>query len=341
MNWKHLEQSFIEERVVRKNIIVGGSKIYYLTNSEPILEPTDTYICIHGIASSSLVYLNLVQKLPKNSLFFFIDLPGFGKSNISVPEQDYFEHITWCLHAFMNELNISSARWIANSFGAFFTILFAYSYPEQVKSLVLVAPVGLMPTFGYNIWYFGVLFKTTHFPYFLKWFRNFILFLYRLGWKKEEYKILFYKLSFFSDIKSKAGSIFSSCMHPVSMFSGYWSRPVLDKLISIPKPITLIYGEDDSIIPYHQGWIVKALRKDIRLQILPEKSHQFLKQIPELLIECANIDESEISVDISLVEKVSNIIQTPSQYLSSISYHWTWMSIQKLYLHLLSLIQKE
>jgi pimeloyl-ACP methyl ester carboxylesterase len=339
-SWKQLEQSFIEDRAIRKSMIIGGSKIYYLTNIQPIIDPTDTYICIHGIASSSLVYLKLIQQLPKGSQFFFIDLPGFGKSNVCElhQNQDYFEYATWCLNAFMNELNISSARWIAHSFGTFFSILFAHSYPDRVKSLVLVAPVGLMPVGGYNYWYIGVLFKT-HFPYFLKWFRLFIFFLYRLGWKREYWRYLFYYLACYSDVKSKAGNVFSSCMTPASLFSGYWNRPVLDKLISIPKPVTLIYGEEDPIIPYHQGWIVQALRQETRLKILRGRTHRFVEQIPDLLIECANVDEPPVSVDISLVEKVSEIIQTPARYVSSISYHWTWVSIQKLYLELLSLLQ--
>lgn len=341
-SWKRLEQSFIEGQAIRKSVTIGGSKIYYLTNSEPILDPTDTYICIHGIASSSLVYLNLIRHLPKGSQFFFIDLPGFGKSNVSElhPNQDYFEYVTWCLNAFMNEMDISNAKWIAHSFGTFFSILFAYSYPNRVKSLVLVAPVGLLPTFGYNIWYIGVLFKT-QFPYFLKWIRVFIFFLYRLGWKREYWRYLFYYLACYSDVKSKAGSVFSSCMsYKLPFFlSGYWNRPVLDKLISITKPVTLIYGEEDPIIPYHQGWIVQALRQETRLKILRGKTHRFIEQIPDLLIECANIDEPLVSVDKSLVEKVSEIIQTPARYVSSISYHWTWMSIQKLYLELLSLVQ--
>lgn len=337
-SWKRLEQSFIENRAIRKNIVIGGSKIYYLTNLEDPSTPSETFICIHGIASSSLVFLNLIQHLPKDSRFFFIDLPGFGKSYTpQLPsDQDFFEYTCWCLNEFMKRLEIQSARWIAHSFGSFFTILFAHSYPNRVQSLVLAAPVGLMPTGGYNYWYFGILFKT-HFPYFLKWIRLFIFMLYRLGWKKDYWRRVFYILSCYSDVKSTAGRVFSSCMTLTSLFlSGYWNRPVLDKLISIPKPITLIYGENDFIIPYHQGWITQKLRQDIRVEILRKYSHHLIDRVPDQVIQHSLQDHPVVSVRPSLLENVSTIIHS-TQYRATPWFHRSWLWIQQLYLDLLTI----
>lgn len=340
-SWKRLEQSFIENQAQRKHILIGGSKIYYLTNLDEDFVPTETFICIHGIASSSLVYLNMIQHLPKGSRFYLIDLPGFGKSNAPHlhRDQDFFEYSCWCLNEFMKELHIPTARWIGHSFGAFFSILFAHSYPNRVQTLILIAPTGLMPLFGYNAWYIGLLFKL-HFPYFLKWIRRFIFLFYRLGWKTNYWRYILYLLSCYSDMKSTAGRVFSSCMTPLTLFTSRWNRPVLDKLIAIPKPITLVYGENDPLIPYHQGWIVREMRRNIQVEILRNHSHHLVEHIPQQIIQYSLSEHDSTPVDKRIIDRVSEIIHS-TQYRTTPWFHQSWLWIQQLYLDILSIPKKE
>jgi pimeloyl-ACP methyl ester carboxylesterase len=338
--WKELEKQFIGEQAQRECITFDDgeylSKVYYLTNPfTEIPEPTgDTYICIHGTAGTSLSFLSLIPHFPKGSRFYLLDLPGFGKSHTTCPSPntDYYVE---CIRRFMKTLGINQSRFIAHSFGTFLTIHFASTYHEQVKSLTLIAPVGLLPTLGYNGLYWAILFRFFRFPYFIKYIRWVLWLLYRMN--------LFhgrtaYLLSCYGDRKTIMASHFRSFMSvewKSYYVQGYWKDPILSKLLRLPVPISLIYGELDTLIPSDQGLVIRGLSSDITIDIVKNEGHSPVSQVPRLIIKRSKKNQNQKHVKHVSMKKIQKILSHPERYASYFSFHHTWLSIQRLYSDLL------
>jgi len=337
--WKELEKEFIEGQARREYICFEdekySSKVYYLTN--PLTEDCepstgDTYICIHGTGGTSLIFMNLIPHFPRGSRFYFIDLPGYGKSHTTC-ESPNTEYYMECIRRYMDILSIKQARFISHSFGTFLTVLFASTYPNHVKSLTLISPVGLMPTLGYKISRWAVLFRFLRFPYFIKYIRWILWILYRMNLF---HKYIAYLISCYGDRKTIMGNHLASFMifeWKKYYIQGYWKVPILDKLLLLNVPISLVYGELDTLIPSHQGLVVRGLRADITVHIVKNEGHNPISQVPRLIMnQSKRVQVPEKPV---CVKKIQNILAQPERYASYFSFHHTWLSIQRLYLDLL------
>jgi pimeloyl-ACP methyl ester carboxylesterase len=342
--WKELEKEFIEEQAQREYLqfedSIGTCKVYYLTN--PLTEdhePTtgETFVGIHGTGGSSLSFLPLIPHLPLGSRFYFIDLPGFGKSH-TTHSNIGTEYYVECLRRCMETLQITQVRFIAHSFGAFITIQFASAYPSYVKSLTLVTPVGLFPTLNYNISLWMVLFQVFRFPYFVRYVRWLIRVLYTLGLFRRR---LAYTLSYCNDYKSDLGTYFASFM-PVKWrwgVYGYWGESVIAKLLCLPAPVHLVFGQDDPIVPAHQGLVVRGLRSDITVDIIPNEQHYVMDHFPKRILQSTLrlVKPVRLTADqLERFKKVKSLVAQPERYASYFSFHQTWLSIQRLYVDLLT-----
>lgn len=324
--WKLLEQSFIEGKAKRECLTLDDSKIYYLTNLETISQPEHVFIGIHGVGGTSLSFTQLISYLPARSQFYWIDLPGFGKS---YTRDNRIDVLIECVEQFMIKLGIVQAKFISHSFGAFITVLFAHAHPERVERLVLVTPAGLFPTFGNTGFVYALLFKM-RFPFFMRWFRPFVFLMYRIGWKQTYWRSLFYFLSCYCDLKANADSMVSSCI-TMGWSGTYWNKPVIDKLIALPRPVTLIYGQQDHLIPCHQGWIAKLLRPDIQIRTIRGEGHSWIISRNSKLIMEWSCSDSISNPD--RLRHVSQLVQHPERYASS--WYSAWNTIYKLYSDLL------
>jgi pimeloyl-ACP methyl ester carboxylesterase len=346
--WKKLETSFLPQQVDRKVLEIDTTKIYYLTNKDyhtDISENEKIYcIAIHGTGGSSLNFVPLVEYLPKEVCFFFIDLPGFGKSYQS-SQHNYSDPLVYvsdwieCIRKFMDIQHIHRARFIAHSFGAFITTLFASHYPECVQSLVLIGPAGLLPTLDYCGGLYGILFKV-HFPYFMKFlymgvrivygiYRLFCILTYRMThWKK-----IFYWLACYHDGNAIAGKVVSSLI-TFTRRGIYWNTPIMDKLLALKIPISLIYGENDNIMPSHQGLLIQGIRPDIELDIIEGEFHNPIHRVPQLIVErclkhtlvCRNPKLQQ-----ELCKQIKSVLDYPEQYAGSFWFSRMGKMIRKLY----------
>jgi pimeloyl-[acyl-carrier protein] methyl ester esterase len=336
--WKELEKEFTGGQAQREYLqfedSIGTCKVYYLTNPltedhEPITG--ETFVGIHGTGGSSLSFLPLIPHLPLGSRFYFIDLPGFGKShtthsNIGV------EYYVECLRRCMETLQITQARFIAHSFGAFLTLHFTNLYPSYVKSLILIAPAFLLPTLGYNAYLWAILFKF-RFPYFVRYVRWCLRVLSRMGIFSRR---TMHMLSCSEDSKSTMGRLVADIIYLGKM--AYVKRPVLDKLLVLPVPVSLVYGELDTLIPGHQGLVIRGLRPDVTVDIITGESHNPIARVPQLIVDRSIVEKTEAvkTVPKPLLKKIQTLLVQPERYASYFSFHQTWLSIQRLYVDLLT-----
>lgn len=105
-------------------------------------EDGETILMIHGFAASKDNWLPLARHLTDRYRVIAIDLPGFGDS--SKPEGSYdvgtqVERIARFTHA----LQLDDLHLIGNSMGGHISALYAARYPQQVRTLALIANAGI------------------------------------------------------------------------------------------------------------------------------------------------------------------------------------------------------
>jgi pimeloyl-ACP methyl ester carboxylesterase len=237
----------------------------------------------------------------------------------------------------METLGITQARFLSHSFGVFLSLHFASAYPMYIKSLTLISPVGLFPTLGYNISLWMVLFRVFRFPYIVRYFRGLIRLLYGLGLFRQQ---LAYVLSYCCDPKSDLTKYFTSYMSVKWNWGvyGYWSESTIVKLLCLSAPIHLVYGRDDPIVPAHQTLVIHNLRPDVTVDIT-NGHHYSIKYFPERIVQSTLQLVKPVCLttkQFKRFKQVQSLITQPERYASYFSFHQTWLSIERLYLDLLT-----
>jgi pimeloyl-ACP methyl ester carboxylesterase len=358
-SWKIFEQDFLFPNVKRECLILDWGKIYYLTNADhPLGDPlgSEIVIGIHGTAGTGLGFQSLIPYFSTHTRFYFIELPGFGKSyHIHQSElQTSQEHLNLMVQSvieFMNLLRIPQARFVAHSFGCVVSIELAYLYPERVQNLTLVSPVGLLPTLDYCAWWYGMLFKIG-FPYFLNVFQSILKSMIKLLFRiirwlpkrqntgQSKIKKILYYLLCYSDRKATGGKIVASFVTCTWRFTNYWNYPLLDKLLCLSHPISMIYGEQDNLTPSHQGLIVQGLHPHIHVEIIPGEGHSPIESSAQLITKQIQNTTRVQKIHHKLALAVQEIILQTDKYYGSIMFSTTRTRFQELYIQLLQMYRK-
>jgi pimeloyl-ACP methyl ester carboxylesterase len=102
----------------------------------------EAIIFIHGLGSYAPAWKNNISELSKKYRCIAIDLPGYGKSS----KDDYpvtLSYYAAIVSEFAQSLGIDHYHLAGHSMGAQISMVTALTYPEQVKSLILVSPAGI------------------------------------------------------------------------------------------------------------------------------------------------------------------------------------------------------
>jgi pimeloyl-ACP methyl ester carboxylesterase len=101
----------------------------------------EALLLLHGFASSTYTWRNVVDSLAKDFKVNAIDLPGFGLTqalNTTPTVEAYAEFI----NDFMQTFGINDAVVMGNSFGGEISWRFALKYPQRLRALILVDAAG-------------------------------------------------------------------------------------------------------------------------------------------------------------------------------------------------------
>ena len=101
-------------------------------------------VLVHGIASSSVTFQNLVPLLEPTHRVISIDILGFGRSP-APPDAEYTieEHVA-SLHATLRSLRVRDFVLVGHSLGTMIVGRYAAEHPTGITRLVLVGP----PVYG-------------------------------------------------------------------------------------------------------------------------------------------------------------------------------------------------
>lgn len=119
-----------------------GQKVYYECHGQS----GPAVILLHGLASSTRIWLRQIRTLQRSCRIYALDFPGHGYSDW----QDSYslKECAELVQLLMNQCGLQQASLIAISLGCSVALTFASHYPKRVDKLVLEGPVG-----GYHtIW---------------------------------------------------------------------------------------------------------------------------------------------------------------------------------------------
>lgn len=133
------------QKPLERDVVVNGQLVHYY-HVVPVGERKGTLLFLHGWGSNSpLWFSSSTSFAEKGYELYFVDLPGFGKSQIPKRPfqlQDYADSIT----GFMEKLGIVNPVLIGHSFGGKTGVRIASRKTTPLAGLILVDSSGLPHT---------------------------------------------------------------------------------------------------------------------------------------------------------------------------------------------------
>jgi pimeloyl-ACP methyl ester carboxylesterase len=303
-------------------------------------------ILVHGTMSGSMTFVKMLDHLSEYFTVHLIDLPGFGRSYASkdlsnMTQSEITDFYSRVLHTYIDKHCLNSVTIAGHSFGAFISINFASKHPELVNKMILIDPAGIFPLLGKYGAYWAIFFKFAIPQMICRSIGSLAPFIFHtfLSLTKCKENSFDYYFQLISS-KSTIANLFAGRFINITFSRSSWSVPVLHTLANLEIPIGFIYGENDNIIPYHQGLVFSEITgNNIPVNIIqgaghsPQCSHPF---------ECASaiIDiyaNTSRQVPIILSESIRKKIPYKElvKYDGSYNIKDTINAINKLYTRLL------
>tara|TARA_R110001592_G_scaffold319724_3_gene597481 strand:+ start:9160 stop:10113 length:954 start_codon:yes stop_codon:yes gene_type:complete len=124
-----------------KNITIAHQPYYYL--SRDMNTPTETVVLLHGFSANKENWLRFSQNLPPQYQIFALDLLGHGEHAIDLDSSYSIEVQLAYIRTFITEIIKQPIHIVGNSMGGAIASLYAATYPEEIKTLMLISPAGV------------------------------------------------------------------------------------------------------------------------------------------------------------------------------------------------------
>lgn len=123
-----------------QSIIARGAHTAYLDSNPNAPSKTPIVLCLHGIASSSYMYRNVINDLAFKARVITPDLPGFGHSQKKCPWELSLPAYTLWLNDFIEQVIGTNQRihLILHDMSGPIGLHWATNNPNRVKSLLLL-----------------------------------------------------------------------------------------------------------------------------------------------------------------------------------------------------------
>ncbi|MES9994128.1 MAG: acetoin dehydrogenase dihydrolipoyllysine-residue acetyltransferase subunit [Candidatus Thiodiazotropha sp.] len=238
-----------------EKIEVEGKQLRYLKRGEG----GEPVILIHGFGGDLNNWLFNHEAIAANHEVYALDLPGHGESVKDVGNGS-LEAMRDTLLAFMDQLGIESAHLVGHSMGGAICLSMAQQAPDRVRSLVLIASAGLGSEINidYISGFVQSLDRRSLKPLLGNLFADNSLVTRQLVDDMLKYK----RLEGVSEaLQSLAGNFFEN---------GQQTTTFEDLPGSVGKPVLVIWGEEDRIIPVSH---VPQNEGQVAVEILPGQGH--------------------------------------------------------------------
>jgi pimeloyl-ACP methyl ester carboxylesterase len=219
-------------------------------------------VCVHGVGSSSVIFMDVVRRLSPQRRVVAPDLPGHGQSDPWDPAPEVsIEMYRDAVGTVCAQLQLERAVLLGHSMGALVALAAAAAWPERVAGLVLInagAHIKVAPEVFTHV--------RSDFARFGKWFS-------RLVWSPATP----------IDVIERWGAVALTAdqttteadFAAVARFDG---TPLLAK---IKTPTLVLSGADDLSTPPKLGQALAAGIAGARSIVVPEAGHMLIQEQPE------------------------------------------------------------
>jgi pimeloyl-ACP methyl ester carboxylesterase len=233
-------------------------------------------VLLHGLGASSFSWRHNRTELARHFRVITPDLPGHGRSP-APPEEDY--HLDALVRSVLDFLDWQGLDTVAlggNSLGGGLSLVLARERPARVSALVLLAPAAALTRVPYaflplRLPLLGYAVAALLGPWFLPWFM-------RLVYCRPERLIPEAVPGYappYRDFRRRL-ALRQICRH-------LEIRPLTEiaaLLRAVTQPTTLIWGEQDRILPPAQGrWMAEHLSR-AEFHLLPQVGHAPQEEAP-------------------------------------------------------------
>jgi 4,5:9,10-diseco-3-hydroxy-5,9,17-trioxoandrosta-1(10),2-diene-4-oate hydrolase len=130
--------------LIERTVTVAGKSIHY---SEAGAGPA--VVMLHGGGPGASGISNYSRNIDALAAHFHVivpDMPGYGRSDKGVDQDDPFGYLASMIRGLMDALGIDLAHLVGNSYGGAATLRLAVETPDRVGKLVLMGPGGIGTT---------------------------------------------------------------------------------------------------------------------------------------------------------------------------------------------------
>jgi pyruvate dehydrogenase E2 component (dihydrolipoamide acetyltransferase) len=216
-------------------------------------------VLIHGFGGDLNNWLFNHEALAADREVYALDLPGHGESTKDVGEGT-LESLADTVAAFMEAVGVDAAHLVGHSMGGAVSLMVARRHPERVRSLSLVCSAGLGSEInsGYIDGFVAAGSRNALKPVLADLFADSGLVTRQLVDDLLKYKRL---EGVGSALTTLSGKLFAG---------GKQAVVLADALPEIAKPVLLVWGEEDRIIPVAHA---HALSGRYPVEVLPNRGH--------------------------------------------------------------------
>ena len=246
-------------------------------NGEPL-------ILLHGIGAHAGFWRASIPRLSQDYRVIVPDICGSGRSEIP-PEISRAMFSGWLAH-FIDAVGAAPANLVASSMGGGIALAMSLDYPRQVRSLVLLATLGLGTKLGVTFRLMSIpIIGELLVPVDAKGIRRELLRITKgdqwlwEGLVKETEELA-------HNVESRQ-FFFKLLRWGVSVFGGVRARASVDSELSdIDVPVQLIWGRQDTVFPLAVAHSAVERIPDAELVVLENCGHMPHLERPEELTQC-------------------------------------------------------
>ncbi|NGX56584.1 MAG: Lipase 1 [Candidatus Anoxychlamydiales bacterium] len=139
---KYSEHKNFKELNLKKDVIYYNDNKDYFEYIEGG-EGKTNLLLVHGFQSSKNYWVPFIKHLKKDYNIIALDLPGHGNSSRNKKQKFDLESLTTSLNIFVEKKGLKKFHILGTSMGGGITTLYAHHYPDKVKTLSLLNPLGI------------------------------------------------------------------------------------------------------------------------------------------------------------------------------------------------------
>ena len=229
-------------------------------------------LLIHGLGGDKDNYTRLSRYLTDHYRVVIPDLPGFGESTRDVTASYGIASQVKRLRAFVESMGLTSFHLAGHSMGGAIAGAYAYAYPDQVRSLLLIAPAGVRSALDSELF---EMMKKGENPFIVENMQDFEVLM----------DLVFYDRPF---IPRPVKQLFAT--------TAAQNRPILEKVISdlmadpfnlehavagYPGAVLVIWGEKDRVVHPEGAGILAFGTGGVEMELLENCGHMPILEQPK------------------------------------------------------------